>query len=242
MFAARRTTFLFAGLAVITLFGCKTTPKPDPAASAPVVAQDFAPVSALSPLHLDSGRYPNLFAPGSYAVWVTDAVAVTKLQLEQKSGAPISETLAADAELVAKNYYVVEVNIESAFPDASIAYDVVGLRSVDVYLTLPDGTRVWPVQRVLGATARDQQEGALKHYGRTNIVVFPKTDVLSGTPTVPNGVTGLRLTLDGFNSIFHFEWAAAPSLSSPPVAPQEAGGLTWSGLYGKLRELSRMTQ
>ncbi len=243
MFAARRTTFLFAGLAVITLSACKTTPKPDPtAATAPMIAQDFVPIAALSPLHLDSGRYPNLFAPGSYAVWVSDAVATTKLNIEKKSGTPISETLAADAELVAKNYYVVELDLDSAFPDSSIAYDVVGLRSVDVYLTLPDGTRVWPVQRVLGATARDQQEGALKRYGRTNIVVFPKTDVLSGTPTLPLGVTGLRLTLDGFNSIFHFEWAAAPSLSNQPVPPQEAGGLSWSGLFGKLRELSRLTQ
>ena len=54
--------------------------------------------------------------------------------------------------------------------------------------------------------------------------------------------TGLRLTLDGFNSTFSFEWAAAPSLSNAPVPPQQAGALSWSNLYGKLRELSRLTQ
>lgn len=243
MFAARRTLFLIAGLAVIACAGCKTTPKHkvEPA-PAPAVAQDFAPAVPLSPLHLDSGRYPNLFGPGSYAVWVTDSVTVTKLQLEKNSGASISDTLAADAATVAKNYYVVEINLESTFPDGSIAYDVVGLRAVDVYLSLPDGTRVWPVQRVVGTTVRDQQEGALHHYGRTNIVVFPKRDVISGTPTVTNGAAGLRLTLDGLNSKFHFEWVAAPSSSPPPVSEKEAGGLTWSGLWSKLRELSRMTQ
>ncbi len=242
MIAARRLSLTLAGLAIISLAGCQSTRKPDPEITAPVVAGDFAPVAALSLLRNESGRYPNLFAPSSYALWITDSVALAKYQREQQSGAAMSESLQADAQLIAQNYYVIEINLDSAFPDGSIAYDVVGLRSVDAYLTLPDGSRLWPVQRVLGTSAREGQDGTLRRFGRTNIVVFPKIDVLSGTPTIPASATGLRLTLDGFNSIFTFEWAAAPSLSSAPIAPQDAGGLDWSSLYGKLRELSRLTQ
>ncbi len=242
MIVARRLSLAIAGLTLITAAGCQTTPKPDPNAAAPVAAGDFAPVAARSVIRQESGRYPNLFAPNSYAVWVTEAVAQAKLQREQQSGAEISDTLQTDAQLIAQNYYVIEIALDSAFPDGSIAYDVVGLRTIDAYLTLPDGSRVWPVQRVLGASARENQEGALRRFGRTNVVVFPKTDVLSGTPTIPAGATGLRLTLDGFNSVFTFEWAAAPSLSSAPASPEDSGGLSWTALYGKLRELSRMTQ
>jgi hypothetical protein len=67
-------------------------------------------------------------------------------------------------------------------------------------------------------------------------------DVLAGQPTIPAGATGVQLVLDGFNSRFHFEWAAAPSVSPPPAAEAENGGLTFSGLFEKIRELSRMTQ
>jgi len=242
MIAVRRLCLLLAASAAIALVGCQSTHKPDPAVTAPVVAGDFAPVNPLSVVQNDSGRYPNLFAPSSYALWITDGVALAKLQQEQQSGAEISETLQTDAQRIAQNFYVVEVNLESAFPDGSIAYDVVGLRSVDAYLTLPDGSRIWPAQRVLGTGARENQEGSLRRFGRTNLVVFPKTDVLSGAPTIPAGTTGLRLTLDGFNSIFAFDWAAAPSLSAAPVTAQQTGALTWSNLYTKLRELSRLTQ
>jgi len=238
MTSARRLSL--AALAVTALAGCQSTPKQEEN-FAPVTAGDFAPVAAISAVHHESGRYPNLYAPNSYAIWVTDSVALAKLQAEQRSGAAISESLQADAQMIAQNYYVVEVNLDSVFPDGSIAYDVVGLRSIDVYLTLPDGTRLWPVQRVLGTTARESMDGALRRFGRTNIVVFPKSDVLSGLPTIPGNATGLRLTLDGFSSVFSFEWAAAPSLASAP-APEQAGGMSWSNLYGKLRELSRISQ
>jgi hypothetical protein len=229
-----------AALAALALAGCASTPKPDEAPPPPVVAGDFTPASAAAPVRMESGRYPNLFAPSSYAVWVTNGVAAAKMQREQASGADISPLLAADAQTINANFYVVEVNLESAFPDASIAYDVVGLRAIDVYLTLPDGTMVYPAQRVMATSAAELQEGALRRYGRTNLIVFPKVDVLSGAPTVPGGTAGLRLTLDGFNSIFSFEWASGAPAAPPP--PQESGGMTWSTIYTKLRELSRISQ
>lgn len=248
MFAVRHSSITaaaiprIAALAALALAGCATTPKPEPVTTTPIVAGDFMPVSPAAPVQLDTGRYPNLFAPTSYAVWVTNGVAATKMQQEQAAGAEISPMLAADAETINANFYVVEVNLESAFPDASIAYDVVGLRAIDAYLTLADGTTVYPAQRIMATTAAETQEGALRRYGRTNLIAFPKVDVLSGAPTIPAGTTGLRLTLDGFNSVFSFAWAAAPSISSAPVPADQSGGMSWSALYTKLRELSRMTQ
>lgn len=242
MIAARRAYVVLIAIASLVFTGCQTTRKPEPVATVPVVVGDFEPVNPFAPVRNDSGRYPNLLAQSSYALWITNGVAAGKLQVEQKSGAPIDDTLQADAQRVGENYYVIEVNTESAFPDGSIAFDVVGLRTIDAYLTLSDGSRVWPVQRVLGTSAREEQIGTIRQFGRTNILVFPKKDVLSGEPTIPPGTTGLRLTLDGFNSIFSFEWAGAPP-DSPSVVPAEStAGLKWSMLYGKLRELARMTQ
>lgn len=242
MLAVRHHTVFAAALAALALSACQSTPKPEPVSTVPIATGDFVPAHTAAPVSMESGRYPNLFAPSSYAVWVTNGVAEAKLQREQAGGAEISPMLAADAATINANFYVIEVNLESAFPDSSIAYDVVGMRAIDAYLTLPDGTQVFPAQRVMATTAAETQDGALHRYGRTNLIVFPKVDVLSGAPTIPGGTQGLRLTLDGFNSIFHFEWTAGPDSAAAPVLPEQSGGMTWSSLYTKLRELSRMTQ
>lgn len=242
MIAVRHTSTVAVVLAAFALSACQTTKKPDETATVPVAVGDFVPASPAAAVQLESGRYPNLFAPTSYAVWITSGVAEAKLKREQALGGEISPMLAADASTINANFYVIEVNLESAFPDSSIAYDVVGMRAIDAYLTLPDGTTVYPAQRVMATTAGETEEGTLRRYGRTNLIVFPKTDVLSGAPTIPGGTQGLRLTLDGFNSIFHFEWTAGPDSATAPVLPEQSGGMTWSSLYEKIRELSRLTQ
>lgn len=236
-----RARCVFALVVFAAVTGCKTTPRQE---STPVVATygDFQPVNSIAQLNLKSGRYPNLFSTNSQALWVDERVAQAKLDAESSAGGePVGPMLAADGHAIASNYYVVEINLASQFPDSSIAYDVVGLRTIDAYLLLPDGTRIWPAQRVLGSQASEQSAGALKSYGRTNIIVFPKSDVFTGTPTIPNGTSGVQLVLDGFNSEFYFEWAAAPPAGPPPAEP-ESGGLTFSNLFGRIRELSRMTQ
>ncbi len=242
MLAVRHHTVIAAAFLALALSACQTTKKPAETPTVPVAVGDFVPVSPAAAVQLDSGRYPNLFAPTSYAVWITNGVAEAKLKREQASGAEISPMLAADASTINANFYVIEVNLESAFPDSSIAYDVVGMRAIDAYLTLPDGTAVYPAQRVMATTAGETEEGTLRRFGRTNLIVFPKVDVLSGAPTIPAGTQGLRLTLDGFNSIFHFDWVAGPDSAAAPVLPEQSGGMTWSSLYEKLRELSRLTQ
>ncbi len=221
--------------------GCQTTPKEPPAPAAIPVA-DLRPVNPVSTLHLGAGRYPNLFSPESRALWVNEDVAQAKLDREVAATGEVSPMLAADGAAIAQNYYVIEMQLGSQFPDASIAYDVVGLRTIDVYLLLPDGTRVWPVQRVMGSHASESNAGALKAYGRTNIVAFPKMDVLTGLPTIPGDASGVQLVLDGFSSAFNFEWAFVPAVDTPPAEPAEGGGLKFSDLFESLRELSRMTQ
>ncbi len=171
---------------------------------------------------------------------MSEGVAVAKLQRDQQAGVTISPMLAADAEFIAENYYVIELHLESLFPDASIAYDVVGLRNMEVYLSLPDGGRSMPIQRILGTQAREQQQGALKQFGRTNIVVFPKQEVLLGQATVPADAEAVRLVIQGFNTTFSFAWAAATEPRA--VSIQQAGPMTFTGLYEKLRDLAHKFQ
>lgn len=230
-----------AALLLVFAAGCATTPKEEPEPTIIPVA-DLRPANAVSLLHLSSGRYPNLFSENSQALWVNEDVAQAKLNAEIAANGEVSEFIIADGATIAANYYIIEMNLGSHFPDASIAYDVVGLRTIDVYLRLPDGTRVFPVQRVMGSSAQETSAGALKSYARTNVVAFPKVDVLTGIPTIPGNASGVQLVLDGFNSEFNFEWAFVPGADQTPIAAPEDGGLTWSEIVERLRELSRMTQ
>lgn len=237
-----RLAFGVAALSVIVLAaGCQTTKKPpEPAPLAPIAGEGFQPVAPVSAVHIEEGRYPNLYAPGTYAIWVDENVAAAKLQREQQAGGVIPPTLASDAEFIARNYYVVELHLESMFPDASIAYDVVGLRNMDVYLSLPDGSQTRPIQRVLGTHASEDQQGALKQFGRTNIIVFPRQELILGQATVPREAPGVRLVVQGFNTTFYFDWAAAQQPQAVP--PDQAGPTSFSALYSKLRDLAHMFQ
>lgn len=234
--------------AALILSACQTRgPKEDDLPVIPAEALVFRPQSSLSLMHLDEGRYPNLFSPGSYALWVDEGVAQAKLQKDLQEGIAVNAALAEDAEFIHENYIVFECRLESVFPDASIAYDVVGLRNLDVYLVTPDGTRVRPIQTILGTHADEKSRGALKDFGRTNLLVFPKEDMLSGVPTIQDDASGVRVVVDGFNSAFYFEWARAPLVDEegqpiviPEPEPSLAGRLGFSAFYSKLRVLAHM--
>ena len=186
-----------------------------------------------------------MFAPRSYALWVDEGVARAKLQLDREAGIALNEGLAEDADFILENYIVFECRLESLFPDASIAYDVIGLRNIDTYLVTSDGMRVRPIQTILGAHADEAQQGALKQFGRTTLLVFPKQDVLSGQQTISDEAPGVRLIIDGFNSAFYFEWSKAPLVDAdgqpiliPPPEPTLAGRLGFSSFYSNLRVLA----
>jgi len=200
-------------------------------------------------LRMDSGRYANLFAPGTFAVWVSDEVALAKYEREVASGTTIDSALLSDAQFITGNYYVIEVHLESFFPDASIAYDVVGLRNMDTYLELPDGQRVAPIQRVLGAGARESQRGTLKQFGRTNILVFPRQEVFLGEEAIPATASAVRLVIDGFHSTYYFQWVSSGRVlpdgtlaAAREVTAEQAGRMSFSQMYGRLRDLARHFQ
>ncbi len=230
----------------VAAIGCQTTGgKEEDASLAAAPASIFRPITYVSGVQQNSGRYPDLFSKDSFAVWVGAQVAA----LKHAQAADANEALVDDAAAIGRNYLVFECHMESVFADMSIAYDVVGFRGMEVYLELPDGTRIDPVQTVIGTPITEKQQGALKLFGRTNLVVFPRKDIWRGNPTVSAGAHSVRLVMAGHNSEFYFEWP-----EDPRPAP-ETTLLTWSpsdyeavqvmkvrftDLYGKIRKLAHI--
>lgn len=245
----RAHSILFCICVLALMAGCQTQGPTTQDATDALDTGPFRPESNISQMYLDKGRYPNLYSPTSYAVWVDRNVAAAKLLKDQQQGIRVSSSLASDAEFIEMNYIVVECRLESIFPDASIAYDVIGMRNIDTYLITKDGVRIRPIQTILGSHADEEPRGALRHYGRTNVLVFPKTDVITGRTMLEQDVPGVRLVIDGFNSTYYFEWIAAPRFDAegnpiPPQAqrPGSAGKLGFSALYSKLQVLAHKFQ
>ena len=232
--------------------GKKSDPMMDDSMLAPPPMVQFTPAKAVASIHFDGGRYPNLLSPESYAVWVDSGVAALKKEAETSESMEPEVTDAMPADLattaarIDANYFVFECHIESAFPDASIAYDMVGLRNTEIYLDTPEGIHVRPIQRILGTSATETQEGAIKRFGRTLILVFPKMDIVAQAPTVSAGAPAVRLVLENFNSSYHFEWPASPAVDTgePRRLTQEevtkAVKMGYTALYSRLRELAQM--
>ncbi len=191
---------LIAGLSIS---GCQTTghkppPNEDPEVRA-VPQVPFEPQFVRVPIQLGEGRYANLFAPGSYAEWQVPIAMLKSADGETTESMPATPT----------GFLIIEVHVESIFPDMSIAYDVVGFRGVDVYLQTPDGRMVRPSQRSVGTELMEIAEGALRHYGRTNRVYFPAAEANLTQPAAGPGAP-LRLVLQGYDSTYYFEWPAKP--------------------------------
>lgn len=154
-------------------------------------------------------RYRLLYAPESHAIWITDEVNAMKLDSDLSQGIAIDDDVRAMAEMADTRFIVIECRLESAFADSSVAYDVVGLRNVEVYVETPAGERVYPVQRIMAPHADETPQDALIRFGRTTVLVFPKYDMLSGGVSPLSGAPALRLVLEGFHSRFYFEWQHA---------------------------------
>lgn len=241
----RKPGLSLCGLALAALLtSCATTPEPPETPPAPVPAE-FKPAAYYSRILADTGNYPTLFSPDSFAIWVTDDVIELKKQQALSAGESIDIYTDRAAAQIGENFYVFECHTESVFADSSIAYDVVGLRNVDAYLLLPDDTKVAPLQRLVGNHADEEQRGALKLFRRTNILVFPKTDLFSGAPTIPPAAGSVRLVLEGHGSTFFFQWPAQPIPEEdlPPVPEAEKRGALKVGfdeLMSKIRALIRI--
>ncbi len=174
--------------------------------------KEFFPVTFVSGIHHDKGSYSNLFSPESYAVWVgSDVAELRKAKALEKGG--VDPKIEGAVKHITDNYIVLECHCISVFGDMSIAYDVVGLRGIEAYLLTPDGRKVDPIQVVVGSSASETPQEALRRFERTNLVIFQKRDLWTGTPTVKRSANAARLVLDGFDSSFYFEW---PSVYAPP--------------------------
>ncbi len=188
---------------------CRTR-KPPEEGGLEVQPAEFRPATILSRLHFEKGNYPHLFAPSSYALWVDETVTGLRREAAVTAGESIQPDIEAEAARIAQNYLIIECHMDSVFADMSIAYDVVGYRGLSVYLSTPDGRKIPPIQTLISTSAKEEQREALKLFGRTNLVVFPKRDLWLDRPLVTSLVAPVRLVLEGYNSTFYFEWPATP--------------------------------
>ncbi len=184
----------------------------------PPMAAEFAPVSFISPIHVDSGSYGSLYASDSYAVWANPEVTALKLAHAAEAGEKVDPKLETLSQAYNNNFLVFECHLVSAFPDTSIGYDAVGLRGADVYLATPEGRVVRPVQVVMAGPATETPQQALRRFERVNLVVFPKKDLATGVQTVDPQMPTARLIIEAVQTKFYFEWAS-PLASASPASP-----------------------
>ena len=193
---------------VLCLAACKTTPSPAPQGDGfdgPPPAPRFVPSAYRADLQHTGGPHRNLYDTPSFALWVGRPVAEAKRRQALESGVILEPGLPRDAEKIIEDFILIELHLESAFGDMSVSYDAVAMRSVDIYLEMPDGTRHAPVQRVLGKLL-EADDGAIKRFKRYNLLVFPRRDYLTGDPLIPPNVPSAALVLEGYNTRFDFEW------------------------------------
>lgn len=224
---------VLAGLVVTVISGCASTPKPDdgpPAdlsAVAPKIQAPFIPENYVARARFVEGQYSNLLSPTTHAVWVDKHLAEIKLIAAQQEGSVrIPQGLIEDALLISDHYLLIECHIDTLFPDSSIAYDVSGLRNIDVYLETSDAINVYPLQHFLISTATEEAVGALKRFTRSNLFIFPLVDVITGEAVFPPGSDGVQLVIEGFSSRYAFSWMAQEPIPTEPVVdttPQDMG-------------------
>lgn len=153
----------------------------------------FAPQTRHVSINLAKGAYPELYSNASYADWSSS---------QEGEGAGMAEIVCC---------------LESVFSDSSIAYDVVGLRGMQVYLYTDDGRRIAPARTLIGQMLEEEPRGALKAFRRTNRLLFPLEGltVAAAPPDAPPA--SLRLVFEGYDSVFYFEWAGQNLLPVRPV-------------------------
>jgi hypothetical protein len=205
MFHRRMMCALLAVSAALALGACRTMPDPEPGAPKIAAGQmvAFVPTTANAQLRFKEGAYPNLFGGASSAAWNASATGPDSTESTAPAAMP--------------GLLTIECRMESTFGDMSIAYDAVGFRGIDVYLMGPDGKKIYPAQSVVGSELQEQQQGALKLFRRTNLLLFPAAAMQVAVPGGAGGDTALRLVLDGYDSVFYFEWTPQlPQVNVPP--------------------------
>lgn len=224
--------------------GCQTTPEPAAPETGEVVppepVAEFQPAYYVASIAADEARYPDLFSKNSFAVWVGPEVTVQKQEAAQDD---INPQLVEEVRHITDEFVVIECHIESVFSDMSIAYDVTGFRGVEVFLELPDGREMMPVQKVLGQL-EEEQRGALKLFRRVNLLVFSRRDLWSGSRTLDAAYPSVQLVLQAHESKFAFEWPGA-RYADPASLPDERDRMQaiqagFVEVFGRLRTLAHI--
>ena len=230
------------------LAACKTSPPSQPAAQtrAPDQAAEFQPAYPISAITFELGSYPELFSSECYAVWISPDVAEQKRAEDVERGFTPDPWIQEDALSILHDFIVIECHTESVFGDMSIAYDVVGLRGVTAFLETPDGRRINPIQRIIGAPVEEEQRGALKAFRRSNILVFPRRDLWSGSLTLDPSLIAMKLVLESHNSRFAFQWPdlryADPTAVSAQPDRFRLLKVGFTELFESVRRLNQITQ
>jgi len=233
-------------VAILVVCGCETTMKVTEEIMEPPPGAEFVPGTFVSTIRFDKGGNPDLFSPESFAVWLGSDVDAAKLSKLRESGKSVDVSLQNAAAQIHENFLVFECDVSSVMADMSIAYDVVGFRGMDIYLETSDGRKIKPFQMVIGSPVHEEPRGAIKRFGRENIVAFQKRDFLAKGPTVSANAPRVRLVLEGFDSRFYFEWTPAVEPATPWTATAEeyaqAVKTDFVRIYGRLLELAHITQ
>jgi hypothetical protein len=190
----------------------------DRSSAGPFISAQFVAQPTLGP----GSRYSDLLSPDSYAIWLTDEVAKIKLESESADDATPAKMneLVSITEQLNEKFLIFEVHVVSAFPDASIAYDVTGFRHVDVSLAGEGGSTYAPLQVIIGPLEREEQ-GALKKFRRVNLVIFPRCDLFTGQPLFDSRTAAFSLVISGYKTAYLFSWANIGDAPREAVSDEE---------------------
>jgi hypothetical protein len=177
----------------VALAGCKTTQEAAQQ-NMPVPQMPFTPQRTMAQVQWVEGRYPDLFDATSNAIW---------------GGQDMQAAIGEDGMMLSGPLKI-DLYAASAFADMSVAYDVVGLRGIDVYLLMPDGQKVRPAQVLRGRDLEERQQGALKFFARRNQLLFGMPIDAVMVPVVSGVPAPLRLILEGHGAKYAFQWHAVP--------------------------------
>ena len=192
----------------------------------------FAPAQLVAwPAVGPGSRYNDLLSPDSYAIWFTDEVARIKAESGIADGATEAKVgeLVSIAKQLNEKYLIFECNIVSAFPDASVAYDITAFRHADILLLNGGGTKCAPLQVIIGSLEREADE-ALKKFRRVNFAIFPRHDLLTGEPVVGSQTPGFSLIVSAYKTDYLFSWSTAGSSPRQAVSDEEMQALRATSL------------
>lgn len=197
---------------LLAFAGCKTTQEAVEA-NMPAPMMPFTPQRTMAQVQWVEGRYPDLFHPTSNAIW----------------GGQDMQAAIGEEGMMLSGPLKIDLYAASAFADMSIAYDVVGLRGIDVYLEMPNGQKIRPAQVMRGRELEEEQRGALKLFARRNQLHFAMSMSEIMVPVVNGQPAPVQLVLEGYGARFVFRWGGIP----PEPGTYEVSGAAKTHAYMK---------